>query len=329
MLVVDHADRVCEVTAPAQTLLAKFEFPISRGDSLPLALSTELAGTLLGSAIMWRPRGEGTVLGCTRYRLGDERFLILMREITNQQRMISQRLHQQRLQETGKLVAHIVHDLRAPLASIVYNADLLRMRDLGTSNELISEIQLASENLRRTIAGLLDFVRLGPPVRAAMSLREICDRVSSLLRPMFRAGHHELSVDLHDEDLRISGNPIGIEQIFVNLLVNAMEATARQAKIRISTELPPANPPKPWRAQKVVLVRVQDDGPGIPLERRATIFDAYVTTKPSGTGLGLTITREAVVSLGGNLWLEETAQGCSFAMVLPTASASGVFEVPA
>lgn len=329
MLVVDHHDRVCEVTSPAQTLLAKFELPISRGDSLPIALSVELAATLLGSAIMWRPLGEGSVLGCTRYRLGDAHFLVLMREITNQQRVISQRLHQQRLQETGKLVAHIAHDLRAPLASIVYNADLLHMRDLGSSNELISEIQLAAENLRRTIAGLLDFVRLGPPVRAAMSLREICDRVSSLLRPMFRAGHHELEVALHDEDLRISGNPIGIEQIFVNLLVNAMEATARQAKIRISTEPAPVRPPKPWRAREVVLVRVQDDGPGIPPERRDTVFDAYVTSKPSGTGLGLTITREAVISLGGNMWLEDTSHGASFAMVLPVASASGVFEVPA
>ncbi|HEY4057319.1 MAG TPA: histidine kinase dimerization/phospho-acceptor domain-containing protein, partial [Kofleriaceae bacterium] len=201
MLVVDHEERIEEATAPAHVLLAKFDLLSETGSLLPPALIAELRGALLGTAIMWRPRADGPMMGFTRYRLGDHHYLILMREITDQQRVISQRLHQQRLQETGKLVAHIAHDLRAPLASIVYNADVLG-RDLGDAeqNELVTEIQLAADNLRRTIAGLLDFVRLGPPVGTATSLREICDRVSSLLRPAFRAGQHELSIVLHDED---------------------------------------------------------------------------------------------------------------------------------
>ena len=322
MLVVDRDYRIVEITHAAEVLLAHFELSHQRDDQLARPLITELDHALVGVAIIWRPRNANSILGATRYHLGEQHYLILMREITNQQRIIAQRLHQQRLQETGKLVAHIAHDLRAPLSSIVYNADILRSRDLGFANELIAEIQLASENLRRTIAGLLDFVRLGPPVHAAISLREICDRVSSLLRPMFRAGHHELDVQLHDEDLRISGNPIGIEQIFVNLLVNAMEAASpHAAKINITSEPAPAQQPRPWRAQNVVLLRVCDDGPGIPPERRDAVFEAYVTSKPSGTGLGLTVTREAVISLGGNMWIEDTTQGCAIAMVLPRAEA--------
>jgi signal transduction histidine kinase len=317
MLVVDLDDRIAEISAAAHTLLAKFDLPCIGGAKLPQPLIAQLENTMYGVAIMWRPLGEGPILGFTRYKLGAQHHLVLMREITQQQRVISQRLHQQRLQETGKLVAHIAHDLRAPLASIVYNADVLRQRDLGASNDLIVEIQHASENLRRTIAGLLDFVRLGPPVHAVVGLRDVCDRVSSLLRPMFRAGHHELSIKLHDEDVRIGGNPIGIEQIFVNLLVNAMEATARPAKIQISSEPAPAQPPRQWRAKHVVLVRVQDDGPGVPAERREAVFEAYETSKPSGTGLGLTITREAVINLGGNVWIEDTSEGCSFAIALP------------
>ncbi|HEY4059014.1 MAG TPA: ATP-binding protein, partial [Kofleriaceae bacterium] len=124
------------------------------------------------------------------------------------------------------------------------------------------------------------------------------------------------------EDVRISGNPIGIEQIFVNLLVNAMEASARPAHIRISSESAPHVRSRAWRAKDVVIVRVVDDGPGVPVEKREAVFDAYVTSKPSGTGLGLTITREAVISLGGHIWLEETAQGCSFAMALPVMRAT-------
>lgn len=61
--------------------------------------------------------------------------------------------------------------------------------------------------MRRTIAGLLDFVRLGPPVTATQSLRDTFDRVSSLLRSVFRAGAHELHIELHNKQVRLRGNP--------------------------------------------------------------------------------------------------------------------------
>jgi signal transduction histidine kinase len=189
MMVIDGSDRIVDLTLPARTLLAKLELPCEPGDMLPPPLIAELREALLGEAIVWRPTGEtGPILGSTRYRLGDRHHLLLIREITRQQRAMAQRLHQQRLQETGKLVAHIAHELRTPLASIVYNADVLAQRELGGSKELVADIQMAAENLRRTIAGLLDYVRLGPPICTTMTLRELWDRVSSLLRPMFRAG---------------------------------------------------------------------------------------------------------------------------------------------
>ncbi len=322
MLVIDGSGRITDATVPARTLLAKFELPCEPGHMLPAALLTELQEALLGEAIVWRPEGEGgPVLGSTRYRLGDRHYLLLIREITQQQRAMAQRLHQQRLVETGKLVAHIAHELRTPLASIVYNADVLQGRELGSNQELVEDIQLAAENLRRTIAGLLDYVRLGPPVTTTMTLRELWDRVSSLLRPLFRTGQHELVVSLHDPELRISGNTISLEQIFVNLLVNAMEATTGRARIEITTAPVPPDRPRRWRARDVVLVCVQDDGPGIPAERRDSVFEAFVTSKANGTGLGLTTAREAALSIGGHLQLDEATTGCRFGVVLPVVRA--------
>ena len=228
-------------------------------------------------------------------------------------------MHQQRLEETGKLVAHIAHELRTPLASIVYNADVLGHRELGSAKGLVDDIQLAAETLRRTIAGLLDYVRLGPPVESTMSLRELWDRVSSLLRPMFRSGDHQLVMSLHEPDLRVIGNPITLEQVFVNLVVNAIEASTHPARIEITSSPVPADRPRTWRAKDVVLVSVQDDGPGIPLERRDSIFEAFVTSKANGTGLGLTLAREAAASIGGHLALDPCASGCRFGVVLPLA----------
>lgn len=324
MVVVDATDHIVDATHPARTLLAKFELPCEPGECLPPGLVAELRDALLGEAIAWRPRGEsGPVLGSTRYRLGDRHHLLLIREITRQQRAIAQRMHRQRLEETGKLAAHMAHELRTPLASIVYNADILAQRDLGPHRELIGDIQLAAETLRRTIAGLLDYVRLGPPVSTTMTLRELWDRVSSLLRPVFRAGHHELTMSLHDAEVRVAGNPLTLEQIFVNLLVNAIEATTRPAKIQITSQPVPPDRPRKWRARDTVLVSVQDDGPGIPPERRESVFAAFVTSKPHGTGLGLTMAREAISSIGGHIAVEDSQVGCRFGVVLPVVREEG------
>jgi signal transduction histidine kinase len=253
-----------------------------------------------------------------------------MREITEQQRALSRRMHRQRLEETGRLAAQMAHDLRSPLSSIVYNVDLLQTRggDLSTANarELLRETQIAADQMRRTIAGLLDFVRLGPPVCATQSLRETVDRVSSLLRPMFRAGKHELAIELHDQHVRLRGNPLTIEQIFVNLVVNATEASDRPVHIRIVSDPAAATalPGRPWRADDMVRIRVIDDGRGVPAELAATVFEPFVTSKPQGTGLGLTIAREAAQSLGGTLTHEPTRSGCAMAVVLPVSRAEDV-----
>ncbi|MGH9886489.1 MAG: two-component system sensor histidine kinase NtrB [bacterium] len=328
LAVLDDSACVLDATPSAAALMARFQLASTLPAPLPADLARELASAPFGVPIIWRPRTElDAVLGCTRYALGDDRRLLLMREITEQQRALSRRMHRQRLEETGRLAAQMAHDLRSPLSSIVYNVDLLQTGgvDLSSANarELLRETQIAADQMRRSLAGLLDFVRLGPPVCATQSLRETVDRVSSLLRPAFRAGAHELSIELHDEHVRLRGNPLTIEQIFVNLLVNATEAKERSGHIRIVSD-PVVNtslPGRPWRTDDVVRIRVIDDGPGIPAELAATVFEPFVTSKPQGTGLGLTIAREAAQSLGGALVQEPTRTGCAMAVVLPVTRA--------
>lgn len=326
LAVLDSAAHVLDTTPSAAALITRFRLAAEPSRQLAPEFARELTAAPLGVPIIWRPRtGGDAVLGCTRYVMGGDRRLLLLREITEQQRELSQRMHRQRLEETGRLAALMAHDLRSPLSSIVYNVDLLQIR-IGEllpagARELLHETQIAADQIRRTIAGMLDFVRLGPPVVATRSLRAIFDRVSSLLRPVFRAGMHELTTELHDDQLCVCGNPLTIEQIFVNLLVNATEASGNPVRIRITSELVRATPPgvRPWRSSEdMVLIRVADDGPGISPELAATVFEPFVTSKPQGTGLGLTIAREAAQSLGGSLVLEDSAVGCVMVVVLPT-----------
>jgi signal transduction histidine kinase len=318
---------VLDATPSAAALIARFQLATELPASLPVDLARELANTPFGVPITWRPPAElDAVLGCTRYPLGDDRRLLLMREITEQQRALSERMHRQRLEEIGRLAAVMAHDLRSPLSSIVYNVDLLQTRagELASASarELLHDTQIAADQMRRTIAGLLDFVRLGPPVTATQSLREIVDRVSSLLRPVFRAGAHELRTELHDEHVRVRGNQLTIDQIFVNLLVNAIDACDRPVHVQITSQQVPGTPSgqRPRLAgDDLVVIRVSDDGPGIPAELAASVFEPFVTSKQDGTGLGLTIAREAAQSLGGQLVLEHTAVGCAMAVTLPVA----------
>jgi len=333
LAVLDSAARVLDSTPSAAALITRFQLASEQPLQLAPELVRELESASFGVPVIWRPRGGGdAVLGCTRYPMGGDRRLLLMREITEQQRALSQRMHRQRLEETGRLAALMAHDLRSPLSSIVYNVDLLTSRsgELSPSaRELLHETQIAADQMRRTIAGMLDFVRLGPPVVSTQSLGAIFDRVSSLLRPVFRAGCHELRTELHDGQVRVRGNPLTIEQIFVNLLVNATEASGNPVRIRITSEPLHAAPPgvRQWRSSEdMVVIRVADDGPGISAEHATSVFEPFVTSKPQGTGLGLTIAREAAQSLGGSLTLEHSTVGCVMAVVLPTVKSEEASE---
>lgn len=332
--VLDGAARVLDATPSAAALIARFQLATELPASLPADLARELANTPFGVPIMWRPRAElDAVLGCTRYPLGDDRRLLLMREITEQQRALSARMHRQRLEEIGRLAAVMAHDLRSPLSSIVYNVDLLQTRagelNSACARELLHETQLATDQMCRAIAGLLDFVRLGPPVTAIQSLREIVDRVSSLLRPVFRAGGHELRTELHDDHVPVRGNQLTLDQIFVNLLVNAIGACDRPVHVQITSRqvatTPPGLRPRP-AGDDLVVIRVSDDGPGIPAELAASVFEPFVTSKRNGTGLGLTIAREAAQSLGGQLVLEDSTVGCTMTVILPVARPEEAIE---
>ena len=106
LAVLDDSACVLDATPSAAALIARFQLATALPAQLPADLARELASTPFGCPIIWRPRAErDAVLGCTRYALGDDRRLLLMREITEQQRALSQRMHRQRLEETGWLAA--------------------------------------------------------------------------------------------------------------------------------------------------------------------------------------------------------------------------------
>lgn len=281
-------------------------------DRIPADLWRSTCGTPLGEATLWTPPARDERIGCTRHPVGDELFLLVMREISDKQRALAHRLHQQRLESTGRLVASLAHDLRAALAPIVFNAAILEAEptDPVEHRQLVSEIAVAATSLRRIIDEVLDFARLGPPRRDAVSLLEVLSRAGTLLRSLLRAQGSTVSLEIPAEATWVHGNPIVIEQIALNLVLNAIEAGPR-THIAISAS------PEPEGA--FVRVRFHDEGPGIPELVRGRIFEPFFTTKDRGTGLGLATSREAARELGGDLLLEAPRSGTTFALLLPMA----------
>ncbi|MEZ4371533.1 MAG: HAMP domain-containing sensor histidine kinase [Polyangiaceae bacterium] len=313
LAVCDRNGRVVGLSAQAK---ATFERVGIDSDvvpfSLPHSLWTQLGNLQLGDATEWSPEHDpGTYLGCSPYLLGDSHLLLVMREVSDKRLKLSRALHRQRLESTGKLVAAIAHDLRAPLSSIVYNAELLTQQHTLEEMELrevVHDIRIACRRLKRTIDGLLDYARLGPQVEIDLSLKETLERVGSFVRPLLRDGKHSLAFTVGPGAEWVRGNPIVIEQVFVNLVVNATEAKGEGAHIEIEADS---------SGGSLVRVCVRDDGPGVPAQLRERIFEPFFTTKSKGTGLGLTTSRQAVRDLRGDLMLEPSDTGTSIVVLLP------------
>jgi signal transduction histidine kinase len=319
LAVCDREGRVIGGSPSGRALLVRMGAVL---DSLPAALPAGLwqlvSSRPIGMASQWRSTNSvHAVLGCTRYRLGADSWLLIMSEISQKQRAMAQQLHQQRLEALGRLVATTAHDLRSPLSSIVFNSDVLAARLDEMPPERIREtagdMRTAATRLRATIDCLLDYVRLGPQLPTQVSIKEILARMQSLLRPHLRAGGHRLLDVTSSEADTVLGNSLAVEQVFVNLVLNAIEAARGPITVRVSSRL------EGW----LLRVLVEDDGPGILPEHCLQVFDPFFTTKRDGTGIGLSAAREAARAAGGDVQLVRWNEGAAFAVLLPASTPEG------
>lgn len=299
---------------------------VSLGEQLPPGIPPELWSLLErtpdGQAVEWRsPVAPHEVLGCTRYPGAPGAYVLLMCEVSSKRLALSELLHRQRVDMTEHLVASIARDIRSSVASMVYSAEFLNVSVASAEPSVIAEtmgdISLASASLQQTLDSLLDYARLGPSVCAPVPLRNVLHRAMASVRGQYGERTHRLRVDVAPRAEKVRGNPIIIEQIFVSLLRNAVEASMTPGCVIVT-----AFPALPSQASLLgaplrVCIRVWDDGPGIPVEHRSFVFDPFFTTKQGSLGLGLAIARQAAESLEGVLELTDDETGTCFSLYLP------------
>jgi PAS domain S-box-containing protein len=224
---------------------------------------------------------------------GKPAILAYCRDVTERTRLRAQLAHSDRLAAIGTMAAGVAHEINNPLAFMGLAAEALARRVDPDHVPLVKEVRAGIDRVAAIVRDLRSFGRGDEAPAGAMSLTAAIDAAERLV-------HHELRprgtlVKELGELPPVLGTPRRIEQVFVNLFLNAAHALGDRADGRVVV-----------RAEVVehrVYVSVEDDGGGIPAEYLGSIFEPFFTTRGNsgGTGLGLSICRDIVVRAGGDL----------------------------
>jgi signal transduction histidine kinase len=229
-----------------------------------------------------------------------------------------------RLALAGELTGAIAHEINQPLGAILSNADAGDlMLDSGTDRReelraILADIrrddQRASDVIQR-LRGLLGNQKVE---RKVLDLNEVVSDLASIMRAEARRRGVALEVRRAPETLAIMGDRIQMQQVLINLVLNAMDAVAEESEDRRTVVVSGS------KGDGGATLAVRDRGRGIAPEDRPKLFDSFFSTKPNGMGLGLSITRTIVEAHGGRIAVESSvAQGTVFQVELPLAAPDG------
>jgi len=243
-----------------------------------------------------------------------ERVVYYEKDVTEARR-IEQRLQQsERLKALGTLAAGIAHEIRNPLATINFNAQMLQ-RELsmsGPQQQMFEDLIQEIKKIDRIVQQVLHFARPRQPQFLPNQLNDVVRYCIDLAKVHLRKAGIELSLNLVEAlPLRVMDFN-QISQVVMNLIINAIEAMPQGGKITLRT----------FEAveREAVVLEVSDTGPGILEQDEARIFDPFFTRKSEGTGLGLSISRQILDRHGAYIELDTTVgSGSTFRIVFPPA----------
>lgn len=227
----------------------------------------------------------------------------------------------EKLAAVGRLTAGVSHEILNPLNVITINLHMM-LSNPEISPEMTEDLRIMEEQARRILKifkDLLYFSHQRPPERRQLDLNETVKRTLSLLEHELRLRNIALEFKLAEELPKIFADQDQLQQVVLNLLTNARDATTDGGRILIQT----TEAQTPFEGGRVLELRVEDTGPGIPTNILNKIFDPFFTTKPEdkGTGLGLSICHGIVEAHGGSIWAEHAeGGGAAFVIQLPIES---------
>ena len=225
----------------------------------------------------------------------------------SRQKLEGELRREDRLRVMGRVVAGIAHEIRNPLNSIRLTARVLarRLQAQPEASESIQFITGEIDRLEALLKSLLAFRADEPPKVRVQPLQAIVDRSFALVKPHAE----EAGVTLHIEGPGECEAPVDtdlLQQALINLLLNAIDASGPNGSVRVFVS---DNPHKE--------ILIEDTGPGLTPEQQERIFEAFYTTKPGGTGLGLAVTRTLLDKMGASVSCSNGPRGARFRIRLP------------
>lgn len=292
---------------------------------------------------IWPPAGTSSVSGetkgrrkdgalfplemsCARTRLGDtEVGILILRDVTQQKEMQLQLMHSSKLATVGQMAAGLAHEMNQPLNVIRMAADnsLIRMEkgsvDLDYLREKLELIGNQSEKVGKMILHLRVFARTEAPDLKPFNPIESVRSAVHLMDLRLKLANIDFDLNVPERCAPVLGRSDQLEQVIINLLSNAHDAVLDQTNTfgentgRISVTL------SEDVSNDTVVIKVSDNGGGIPSEIRDRVFDPFFTTKEvgQGTGLGLSICSTTIAEMKGRIEIANSASGTEMIVILP------------
>jgi signal transduction histidine kinase len=264
-------------------------------------------GIFGGEEIEYRDRASGRSWRALRNPIPGGRTLVL-EETTELERQRAEMDRLNRLAEIGQMTAAIAHEIRNPLTGILSAAQMIREAP-EASDEFARIIEHEAMKLNELCGDFLGFARPVYTSSQPLNVEETVRRVARLMTPQFLAKEVRLDVEIAPNLPMIHGDPLHWEQVLQNLMLNALQASRAGGRVSVG-----ASPSGVW---------VEDEGCGMSEEQLERLFSPFFTTKPQGTGLGLSNVKKIVDAHGGMVTVESRlGEGSRFLISFPLEKAA-------
>jgi C4-dicarboxylate-specific signal transduction histidine kinase len=247
-------------------------------------------------------------------RMGEDEVLFVLGDVT-EERAKQEQLHlTDRLASIGEMAAGIAHELNNPLTGVIGMSQLLLDEEMSDgAKEDLKSIYSEAQRAAAVVKKLLTFARQHPTERKAVQINAVVEDVLSLRAYEQRVNNIRVTTRFDDHLPEIVADPFQMQQVFLNMVLNAEQAMMeahKEGTLTITTE----------RVDGNIKVSFSDDGPGISPENMRKLFSPFFTTKTvgKGTGLGLSICYGIVTDQGGRIYAQsELGKGATFVVELP------------
>ncbi|MCJ7686021.1 MAG: ATP-binding protein, partial [Desulfobacteraceae bacterium] len=234
--------------------------------------------------------------------------------------MNAQLMHSDKLAALGKMGASVAHEINNPLVVVMqkigWMEDLLEEEDLQKTKNLeeykttISKIDYHLERIRKVVHNMLGYARRMEPRLENVDVNDTLNQTLDLLENYARINNIDIQTDLAPDVPIIANDQAQLQQVFLNLISNAIDAISKDGLIEIESS----------KTDSHIHVAISDNGPGIPRDRRGKVFEPFFTTKDTekGTGLGLWISYDIMEKMGGTITVESAeGEGSTFIVQIP------------